>query len=80
MESVGILRGRRTGHVRQGMLCQNGREIREILRNVVRALLCTKVGTQGLRLGITDALGEMKARVWEVTPRVVFLRLSDEDS
>jgi len=52
----------------------------KILRNVVRALLCTKVGTQGLRLGITDALGEMKARVWEVTPRVVFLRLSDEDS
>jgi hypothetical protein len=31
----------------------------KIRRNVIGALLCTKVRTQGLRFGITDALGEM---------------------
>ena len=31
----------------------------KILRNVIGALLYTKVGTQGPRFGITDALGEM---------------------
>jgi hypothetical protein len=31
----------------------------KIRRNVIRTLLCTKVGTQGPRFGITDALGGM---------------------
>jgi hypothetical protein len=31
----------------------------KIRRNVIRALLCTKVRTQGPRFGITDALEEM---------------------
>ena len=31
----------------------------KIRRNVIRALLSRKVGTQGPRFGISDALGEM---------------------